>query len=74
MRNTLAVREAEKAKREARQAQALAIVQTGKCPDCGMPLRRNNSLTGWWQCSQFGAIGFRADSTRPSCDWQIFTA
>jgi hypothetical protein len=30
-------------------------------------------LTGWWQCSQYGAEGFRADSTKPSCGWQGFT-
>ena len=50
-----------------------AIVTTGKCPDCGRPLRRNNSMTGWWQCSQLGAVGFRADPNQPSCNWQGFT-
>jgi hypothetical protein len=64
---------AEKAKREARLAAARAVVATGKCPQCGRPLRRNLSLTGWWQCSQLGAPGFRADSSQPSCDWQTFT-
>ena len=50
-----------------------AIVATGKCPTCGRPLKRNNALAGWWQCSQKGAEGFRADPSQPSCDWQGFT-
>jgi len=50
-----------------------AIVATGICPDCGRGVRRNSSLTGWWQCSQYGAEGFRADATRPPCHWQGFT-
>lgn len=49
------------------------IVKIGKCPQCGRQLRRNLALSGWWQCSQFGAEGFRADSSLPSCDWQGFT-
>jgi len=57
----------------ARIAEAKAIVSTGVCPDCGARLRRNLSLTGWWQCSQLGADGFRADSTKPSCNFQTFT-
>lgn len=55
------------------RAIVVAIVEIGKCPQCGRPLRRNLSLSGWWQCSQFGAEGFRADSTLPACDWQGFT-
>lgn len=35
--------------------------------------RRNSSLAGWWQCAQFGAVGFRADSSKPACSWQTFT-
>lgn len=58
---------------EAAQAATRAIVTTGVCPDCGAGLRRNNSLTGWWQCQQFGAEGFRKDSSKPSCNWQGFT-
>lgn len=50
-----------------------AIAETGKCPTCGRPLRRNLSLSGWWQCSQLGAVTHRADATQPSCDWQGFT-
>ena len=67
-------RTAEKAERDARIAEAVAIVATGKCPQCGRPLRRNNSMTGWWQCSQLGAEGFRADASKPSCSFQTFTA
>ena len=65
---------AEKARREARLAEAIAIVNAGKCPLCGRSLRRNLALTGWWQCSQYGAEGFRADSSQPSCSFQTFTA
>jgi len=54
-------------------AKAAAIVATGVCPDCGAPLRRNFSITGWFQCSQFGADGFRADSTKAACGFQTFT-
>lgn len=50
-----------------------AIVATGKCPDCGRALRRNLSISGWWQCSQLGAVGFRVDASAPSCNWQGFT-
>jgi DNA repair exonuclease SbcCD ATPase subunit len=62
--------------REARVAQAkaqtAAAVAAGKCPLCGRPIRRNLSLTGWYQCSQLGAEQFRADPTKPPCSWQGF--
>jgi len=61
------------ARRAERVASALAIVSTGVCPDCGAQLRRNLSLTGWWQCSQLGAVTHRADPSMPSCDFQVFT-
>ena len=73
-RMTKAQKTAEQARREARREKAFAIVQTGKCPQCGRPLRRNLALTGWWQCSQYGAEGFRADSAAPPCSFQTFTA
>jgi hypothetical protein len=57
-----------------RIAEVKAIVTSGKCPDCGTGLRRNLALTGWWQCSQYGAEGFRTDSSKPSCSWQGFTS
>ena len=62
----------EAARRSARFATPSAIVSTGKCPDCGQALRRNNALTGWWQCSGYGAPGFRVDGAR-ECHFQTFT-
>ena len=55
------------------QEETRKIVASGKCPTCGAGLRRNNSINGWWQCEQYGAVGFRKDADRPSCDWQGFT-
>lgn len=69
----MAEKKACKTASEARFAEARAIVATGKCPNCGGKLKRNLSLTGWWQCEQLGAVGFRKDPSRPSCDWQTFT-
>ena len=54
-------------------AEVRRVVATGACPKCGRKLRRNWSLTGWWQCEQLGAPGFRADPSQPPCDWQGFT-
>jgi hypothetical protein len=54
-------------------AEGRAIVATGTCPQCGSGLRRNLAITGWWQCSQYGADGFRKDSSKPSCSFQTFT-
>lgn len=68
-----AARAASAARIAAAHAKTAAVVATGKCPDCGRPIRRNLSLTGWWTCSQRGAVGFRADVALPSCDWQGFT-
>lgn len=59
-------------RRAARQEEVSRALQFG-CPQCGRKIRRNLSLTGWWQCSQLGAEGFRADPTMPSCSWQTFT-
>lgn len=57
----------------ARIAQAIEIVKTGKCPQCGSGLRRNLSLTGWWQCEQYGSVGFRKDDNKADCSFQTFT-
>jgi hypothetical protein len=54
-------------------AEAQAVVATGRCPLCGSGLRRNLSLTGWVQCEQVGAVGFRKDAARPACGFQVFT-
>lgn len=75
--NAVRQRAREKADRAERLERArqevVRIVQTGHCPQCGRRLRQNLSMSGWWQCSQFGAVGFRADAEQPSCDWQGFT-
>ena len=55
------------------QAEARVIVASGICPDCGHKVRRNNSITGWWQCEQLGAKGFRRYDSKPACSWQSFT-
>jgi len=73
-RQQKAERVAAKAKREARIQADTLIVRSGKCPQCGAGIRRNLALTGWYQCDQFGAEGFRKDSSKPSCSWQTFIA
>lgn len=50
-----------------------AIVAENRCPTCGKGIRRNLSLTGWWQCEQFGTPQFRKDAELPHCNWQCFT-
>jgi len=52
---------------------ASTALRDNRCPTCGGAVRINLSLTGWVQCRQFGAVGFRADANRASCDWQGFT-
>lgn len=71
-RMTKAERAADRLKTERHLAEQRAIVAIGKCPLCGAGLRRNLSLTGWWQCEQAGAVGFRKDASKPSCSWQTF--
>lgn len=66
-------RAAHKQKMDRIHAETLEIVKTGCCPVCGRALKQNLSITGWWQCSQFGAVTRRADPTQPSCNWQGFT-
>lgn len=55
------------------QEEIKKIVATGKCPHCGERLRRNMSMTGWWQCDQLGAENFRVRPNDPPCNWQGFT-
>lgn len=64
---------AQNARMEAARLEAQKIVATGKCPCCGRGLKRNWSMAGWWQCVQFGAVGFRQDASQPSCTFQTFT-
>lgn len=54
------------------RAEADAALAANKCPKCGRAVRRNLSLSGWVQCSQFGAEQFRADASLPACEWQGF--
>lgn len=63
-----------KTKMEKHYAKAKAIVATGKCPTCGLNLKRNNSMTGWWQCEQLGAENFRKYPEKSPCDFQTFTS
>ncbi len=60
-------------KMESIHAAVKAVVALGRCPDCGRGLRRNTSMTGWWQCEQNGAEQFRKFPTEPPCSWQGFT-
>ena len=64
-----------KAKLDAIHTEALAIVATGKCPQCGSPLKRNSSISGWWQCCCYGSVPMRAPEHRhlPACGFQCFT-
>ena len=59
--------------REAFYAAARATVATGQCPTCGSRLRRNSSMTGWFQCEQYGAVTRRARPNDPPCNWQTCT-
>jgi len=56
---------------ERRNAECRAILATGKCPECGSALKRNLSLSGWWQCEQYGTTGFRARDNDPQCSFQM---
>lgn len=66
-------RKEQNARIEAVQAEVRRVVATGRCPQCGSEVRRNNSMTGWWQCEQFGAPQFRARPDDSPCSWQGFT-
>ena len=61
---------------DARMAMVYAEVKQAladnRCPRCAQAVRRNLALTGWVQCSGFGADGFRAAGSTP-CSWQGFT-
>lgn len=70
----MAAKQAAEARREAVLLEGRTAIQLNKCPRCGRPVRRNLALTGWVQCSQYGADGFRADSSQPECEWKGFYA
>lgn len=64
-------RNQHKALRDAVSAASGRLVRWGFCPQCGRKLRANLSITGWYQCEQFGAEQFRADASKPACSYQI---
>ena len=66
-------RKEQKNRIEKAHAEAREIVATGVCPVCGAALKRNLALTGWVQCEQYGAPGFRKDPSKPACPFQCFT-
>lgn len=57
------------------QAEMREHVARGTCPDCGSELKRNSSMSGWWQCARYGSDAFREPKYRglPSCSFQGFT-
>jgi hypothetical protein len=64
---------ARQARIQAAHEEAAKALRDNRCPICGETVRINSSLSGWVQCSQFGAPQFRKDPNRPSCNWQGFT-
>ena len=55
-------------------AEAQAVVNTGKCPQCGLPLKRNLAITGWWQCVRCTDYPTPEYAQYPKCSFQCFTA
>jgi hypothetical protein len=45
--------------RERRLEKAREIVAIGKCPQCGIPLVYNSSITSWWQCGTYACEAMR---------------
>ena len=64
----------EETERQIRFNHAREIVNSGKCPDCGSPLYRNNAMTGWWQCEGYPCQQMRHSGFEnlPKCEFQIF--
>lgn len=52
----------------------LGILRSKVCPNCGCGIRRNSSLTGWWQCNASGADQFRVGDGigKPHCNFDMF--
>lgn len=71
--NTIRLRKEANERIAKAQAATQAVVASGACPECGAKVKRNLSLTGWYQCEQLGAEQFRKDSSKPACSWQGFT-
>lgn len=72
-RATMAERKATRERLARIHAENAKVVAGGVCPCCGAKLKRNLALTGWWMCEQRGAVGFRKDASKPSCEFQCFT-
>lgn len=68
-----AERAAQDTRMKAAREEAIRIVATGKCPQCGEGFRRNLAMAGWYQCVQYGDGHFRKDQSKPSCSFQCFT-
>ena len=68
----IADRKASAARIAAAKAEAAQVVTTGRCPTCGGKLRANLSITGWWQCEQYGSGSFRARPNEAACSFQCF--
>lgn len=65
-------KECERKRNALMKAQNQQVLSNGKCPKCGSGLKRNSSLTGWWQCEQYGAATHRARPNDPACLFQMF--
>jgi len=54
-------------------AESQAIVNTGKCPQCGSALTYNSAILGWFQCVQYGNWKLsKGDVNKPDCGFQCF--
>ena len=55
--------------------EAISVVATGKCPECGQKLVRELAIAGWWKCPCYGARNFRKAEHQglPDCSFQCFT-
>ena len=55
-----------------RNTEYMKVLAKGLCPKCGSKLKRNLSISGWWQCEQYGAVTHRARPNDPQCEYQLF--
>ena len=65
----------EKRHQGARIEEAVRVVEGGKCPCCGLPLKHNMALAGWYQCVAYACVEMRAPEFKsaPACSFQTFT-